>query len=165
MPRGFADQANELWREGQFEDLEELCRANRSTLARVVSYVARHRQSPIADVSAGAGDVAARDLRRHLQRAYPLNVVATLSPLLGLLGTVIGMIESFGRFQAFGEEGDPSVFAGSISKALITTATGLIIAIPSLGFYHWYRSRTNNYGVALEEQSSELISDWLMKKE
>ena len=64
---------------------------NRSTLGRMLAAIVRHRSSGVERVSTIAGDIASRDLKRHLQRAYPLAVVATVAPLLGLFGTLIGV--------------------------------------------------------------------------
>jgi biopolymer transport protein ExbB len=125
-----------------------------------VAVIARHRHSSMADVSMMAGDVASRDLRRHVQKAYPLAIVATVSPLLGLFGTVIGMIGAFDKVAAAGSLGDASLLGGDISKALITTAAGLSIAIPTLVCYHYFRNRTSQFALQLEEEAGELISDW-----
>ncbi len=133
VPSGMAEQADELWRGGKFDEIEALADRSNSTLARVLAVIARHRRSSMADVSMMAGDVASRDLRRHLQKAYPLAIVATVSPLLGLFGTVIGMIGAFDKVSAAGSLGDASLLGGDIAKALITTAAGLSIAIPTLG--------------------------------
>jgi biopolymer transport protein ExbB len=160
VPRGLADRADDLWQAGKWAELESLPERSNSTLARVLSVIAQHRHSNMADVSLMAGDVASRDLRRHLQKAYPLAVVATVSPLLGLLGTVIGMIGAFDKVAAAGSLGDASVLGGDISKALITTGAGLTIAVPALVLYHYFKSRTNLYAIMLEEEVGELISDW-----
>lgn len=160
VPRDLADRADEMWRAGEWKELESLPERNNSTLARVLSVIAQHRHSSMADVSLMAGDVASRDLRRHLQKAYPLAVVATVSPLLGLLGTVIGMIGAFDKVAAAGSLGDASVLGGDISKALITTGAGLTIAVPALVLYHYFKSRTNLYAIMLEEEVGELISEW-----
>jgi biopolymer transport protein ExbB len=160
VPRGLADKADDLWRAGKWRELEALPEKSNSTLARILSVVARHRHSSMADVSLMAGDVASRDLRRHLQKAYPLAVVATVSPLLGLLGTVIGMIGAFDKVAAAGSLGDASVLGGDISKALITTGAGLTIAVPALVLYHYFKSRTNLYALMLEEEVGELLTGW-----
>ena len=86
--------------------------------------------------------------------------MATVSPLLGLLGTVIGMIGAFDKVAAAGSLGDASLLGGDISKALITTGAGLTIAVPALVLYHYFKSRTNMFGLLLEEEASELISSW-----
>ena len=83
-------------------------------------------------------------------------MVAVLAPLLGLFGTVIGMIQAFDDFRLLGETGDPTVFAGSISLALVTTALGLIIAIPALAAFHYFKNRTNAHSDQLEEQLQEI---------
>jgi biopolymer transport protein ExbB len=164
VPSGLADRADELWREGDFAALEAECASRPSTLGRVIRYIVLHRDNAVADISAGAGDIAANELKHHLQRTYPLAVVATLSPLLGLLGTVFGMIEAFDRVAVAGALGDATLLADGISKALITTAAGLVIAVPALAIYHYFRSRTNIYGIQLAEQVTELTSGWLMKR-
>lgn len=162
-PLGLAAQADVFWQGGRFEELDALCRREPSTLARIIAFIVRHRESPVADVSMIAGDIASREIAQQMQRAYPLAVVATLEPLLGLLGTVLGMIESFDAIVRTGTMGDPTVLAAGISKALITTAVGLIIAIPFLGLYHYFKSRTNHYASLLEEEVTDLISEWLLR--
>jgi len=164
VPHGLTEQADRLWRQGKQDQLLALCRRNKSTLARVLAFVAEHRTAPVADISTAAGDIASRELRRHLLRAYPLAIVATLAPLLGLLGTVIGMIDAFDTVVMVGM-GDATALAGGISKALITTMAGLTIAIPALFAYHLFKSRTSLFGVMLEEEVTELISAWRMGKE
>ena len=164
VPRGLAEQADRLWRQGRQDQLLALCRKNRSTLARILAFLAEHRTAAVSDVSTAAGDIASRELRRHLLRAYPLAIVATLAPLLGLLGTVIGMIDAFDTVVMVGM-GDATALAGGISKALITTMAGLTIAIPALFAYHLFKSRTSLFGVMLEEEVTELIAAWRMGKE
>ncbi len=160
VPDGLASRAHTLWQQERWEALRNLPNESNSTLARALAVVARHRHSTLTDVSTIAGDVASRDLRRHLQKAYPLAVVATVSPLLGLLGTVIGMIGAFDKVAAAGSLGDASLLGGDISKALITTGAGLTIAVPALVLYHYFKSRTQQLGLALEEEMGELLSTW-----
>lgn len=131
-----------------------------SVLGQVIVALADHKDAAHSDVSTLAGDLASRKMRYHLQRAYPLAVVATISPLLGLFGTVYGMIGAFESVALAGEMGDPSIMAGDISFALITTALGLVIAVPALTAYHFFRIRTNMLALGLEEQMSHLVSRW-----
>lgn len=165
VPSGLGEEADELWQAGDFREALAVCRQRPSTLGRAIEFIIRHRGNPVADIAKGAEDQAATELRRHLQRTYPLAVVGTLAPLLGLLGTVIGMIDAFDIVAIHGKLGDPTLLAGGISKALITTATGLVIAVPALAVYHYFRSRTTLFGLELEEQVNELMSRWLMKRE
>jgi len=160
VPVGFASECDKLWKAGDLEGIKRLSKERPSTLARVVTLLADHKEGSHTDVANLAGDVASREMRVHLQRAYPLAVVATVSPLLGLFGTVYGMIGAFESVALAGKMGDPSIMAGDISFALITTALGLVIAVPALIAYHFFRVRSNILGFALEEQVNHLLIRW-----
>jgi len=164
-PDGLADEARKLWREGKFDELEKLGEANPSTLARVIAFIARNRQSPMVEVSEVCGDMVSRELAGHYQRAYPLGIVATLEPLLGLLGMILGMISTFETVAIAGSLGDATQLAGGISEALVSTGLGLAIAIPFLALYHFFKHRTASFGVLLEEEVTSLLSEWLMRKQ
>jgi biopolymer transport protein ExbB len=161
-PLGLFEQAQALWAQQRYDDLLALCDQQPSTLAAIIRAFVRHRHSPTPELSMLAGDIAGRDLRGHLQKAYPIAVAATVAPLLGLFGTVIGMIEAFEIVAIAGSLGDASLLAGSISKALVTTAAGLIIAIPALATYHYFKSRTHAFAMALESDVNELLTTWFM---
>jgi biopolymer transport protein ExbB len=160
-PRRLIRRIQPLWDKGRFNDVAEICRKDPSILAQVALYIARHYKAPYEILMNGASDIGARELKRQYQKAYPLAVIAMLSPLLGLLGTVIGMIGAFNTVAQVGEMGDASVLAGDIGLALITTAVGLVIAIPTLGIYHFFRQRISMYGNAIEERMDELSQAWL----
>jgi biopolymer transport protein ExbB len=162
VPRRVATQADELWRSQKFDDIRKLCQRRRSTLGRIIVAMVEHRDAERGDIRSLAEDIGSRELRSHLQRAYPLAVVATLSPLLGLLGTVFGMIACFDKVAVAGELGNPSMLADGISQALVTTAMGLVIAVPALALYHYFRNRTTQYALALDEEVSELIRRWFL---
>jgi biopolymer transport protein ExbB len=100
-----------------------------------------------------AGRHVVHDLERYLNT---LGTIAAITPLLGLLGTVIGMIKVFAAITSFGV-GDPTVLAGGISEALITTAAGLSVGIPSLMFYRYFRGRVNALTVNMEEEAIRLV--------
>ncbi|QBQ53342.1 MotA/TolQ/ExbB proton channel family protein [Nitrosococcus wardiae] len=85
-----------------------------------------------------------------------LGTIAAITPLLGLLGTVIGMIKVFTVINTQGV-GNPAVLAGGISEALITTAAGLAVAIPSLMFYRYFRGKVMALVVDMEEQAIQLV--------
>ena len=86
-----------------------------------------------------------------------IKFVAAVAPLLGLLGTVIGMIETFQAITLFGT-GDPKQMAGGISQALITTMLGLMVAAPLLGLYTYISDRVNTLIQVVEEKGSYLLS-------
>lgn len=160
VPEGLAGRADALWQKGEVDAIGQLTAAQPSALGRVIHALVEHRDASHGDVSMIAGDIASREMRYHLLRAYPLAVVATISPLLGLFGTVYGMIGAFESVALAGEMGDPSIMAGDISYALITTALGLVIAVPALAAYHYFRIRTRLFSLSLEEQAGHLISRW-----
>ena len=85
-----------------------------------------------------------------------LNTIATIAPMLGLLGTVSGMIKAFGNIATMGM-GNASVLADNISEALITTAGGLVIAIPAMALFFFFRNRLNELMVYVEDQIGDFI--------
>jgi len=93
------------------------------------------------------------DLERFLNA---LGTIAAVSPLLGLLGTVFGMIQVFTAITEAGA-GDPAELAGGIGKALITTAAGLVVAIPSLIAYRYFRGHVDELVVSMEQEAIRLV--------
>lgn len=162
VPPGFSTQADELWKRGDWDGLEALCTKDDSVLARVIYAVMTHRRNDFSQVSTIAGDEASRAMRKHMQKCYPVAIVATLEPLLGLFGTVVGMIEAFDIVALAGSMGNPSILADSISKALVTTEVGLAIAMPALFIYHHFKSRAGSLSIELEEEVSDLLNDWFL---
>ncbi|WP_269526001.1 MotA/TolQ/ExbB proton channel family protein [Coraliomargarita parva] len=161
MPRSLEKKLLDSSKQSDFPAMAEACKQDPSILAQVGGYIATHTHIPFEILSFGVTDMIARTVSRQHQRTYPLAVVATISPLLGLLGTIIGMIEAFQKVALMGDTGDASVLADSIGKALITTALGLIIAIPSLACYHYFKSKVNSYGIRLEEAVDNMMAPWL----
>jgi biopolymer transport protein ExbB len=99
-----------------------------------------------------SGRAVAHKLERYLTT---LGTIATVSPLLGLLGTVIGMVELFGAFTNTGH--DVAQFARGISVALYNTAGGIIVAVPAMIFYRHFRSRVDGFIVEMEQQAVKLV--------
>lgn len=99
------------------------------------------------------GRHVAHDLERFLNS---LGTIASISPLLGLLGTVIGMIKVFTVITSMGV-GDPSILSEGISEALITTAAGLSVAIPSLMFHRYFRGRIDGLIVTMEQEALKMV--------
>jgi len=107
-----------------------------------------------------AGRAAVHRLERYLNA---LGTIASAAPLLGLLGTIIGMIEIFGaQMPTSGVGGNPEQLAHGISIALYNTAFGLIVAIPSLMFHRYFRGRVDEYAITLE-QACERMTPHLMR--
>jgi len=93
------------------------------------------------------------DLERFLNT---LGTIASITPLLGLLGTVFGVIQVFSAMTTQGI-GNPALLAGGISKALVTTAAGMTVAIPSLIFYRYFRGRVDELVVTIEQEAIKLV--------
>jgi len=134
-----------------------------SPLGRVLAAVlitrTQERDSMKASIEEVGGHVA-HELERYLNA---LGTIAAVTPLLGLLGTVIGMIKVFTNITTVGV-GNPALLAGGISTALITTASGLMVAIPSLMFYRYFRGRVDGLVVDMEKESLKLV-DVLQKRQ
>ncbi|WP_236621193.1 MotA/TolQ/ExbB proton channel family protein [Rhodopirellula sallentina] len=165
VPPKLIEEADRLWHEGRYDELVDKAGRNGSLLGLVIEEVVRHRNAGYQVVSQLAGDVAAREIRRHLQRLFPIALVATLEPLLGLLGTMLGMIGAFETVAVAGSMGDASILADDIAKALVTTAVGLIIAIPAVFVYQCLKSQIGFGSAALDQAASGLISDWFLLPE
>lgn len=101
-------------------------------------------------------EVAAQVVHEMERYLNTLGTVASISPLLGLLGTVIGMIQVFTAIRLEGT-GNAAVLAGGISEALITTAAGLTVAIPSLFFYRFFQRRVDELVVTMEQEAVKLV--------
>ena len=99
-----------------------------------------------------SGRAVAHDLNRFLTA---LGTIATISPLLGLFGTVVGMIEIFGSQNPAGN--NPAVLAHGISVALYNTAFGLIVAVPSMIFYRYFRAKAESLTIEMEQQAVKLV--------
>jgi biopolymer transport protein ExbB len=113
----------------------------------------RHNREIIKEAIEDAGRHATPELERYLRT---LGTIASIAPFLGLLGTVLGMIEMFSGIGSRGI-GDPSIVAGGISQALIATATGLTVAIPSVMFYRFFRGKVNELLLDMEQEALKLV--------
>jgi len=113
----------------------------------------RHDREVMKESIQDAGRHTVLELERYLNT---LGTIAAIAPLLGLLGTVIGMIKVFTAITTQGV-GNPGALAGGISEALITTAAGLSVAIPSLMFYRYFRGRVNMLVVRMEQEATKMV--------
>lgn len=156
LPAGVLGRVRQwAWqRELDRQHIEQLRRS--SPLGRVLAAALenRHRgREIIKDAVEDTGRHVVHELERFLNT---LGTIAGITPLLGLLGTVIGMIKVFSAIMIHGV-GDPSQLAGGISEALITTAAGLTVAIPSFFFYRYFRGLVRSHVMEMEQQAIELL--------
>ncbi|MDX1824743.1 MAG: MotA/TolQ/ExbB proton channel family protein [Thiohalomonadales bacterium] len=155
-PASLVSQIWEWYKADELTDENIEALANSSPLGRVLAagLVNRHHPREIMKESIeDTGRQVVVQLERYLNT---LGTIASITPLLGLLGTVIGMIKVFAAITTHGV-GNPSVLAGGISVALITTAAGLSVAIPSLIFYRYFRGKVDELVIKMEEEALKIV--------
>jgi biopolymer transport protein ExbB len=150
----------DLCRHGNVEGALQALGHRRSIRAAFARATIEARLSPAHD-EAQAAEEAARVARGLLQRARsglrPLELIATIAPLLGLLGTVLGMISAFQALQVAGSRADPSALAGGIWEALLTTAAGMAVAIPASMALTWFEAVADRLRHELEDIGTRLL--------
>lgn len=138
--RRFIETSLSQWQAGEHDIAVADLEAHRHPIAKALATAmdgVRSRDE-VAVVREEAARVGARELA--IVRSYfrPLEVIGSLAPLLGLLGTVLGMIDAFRQLAGGGSQVDPSVLSAGIWQALLTTAAGLIVAIPAVAVLNWF---------------------------
>lgn len=141
---------------GYFDEALSICDSSPSPLGSLMRSGIEHRKRSLYERKEVLKDAAAQEVPRLERNIAALGTIAHISPLLGLLGTVTGNIKAFGILGQFGSVGDPSILARGISEALITTAAGLIVAIPATIMYNALSSRVNALIVRMENQVNEM---------
>ncbi len=156
LPYELIQNINDLIMRRKYSDAIYMAQGHPSAIARIYIAALRISGQPrqaIKEVVQEVGRREAADLGKYIQ---VLGTVASISPLLGLLGTVSGMIKTFNLISYYGV-GNPGTLAAGISEALLTTAAGLSVAIPTLVGYRFISSKADNLILELEEQSINLL--------
>jgi biopolymer transport protein ExbB len=147
----------ELLRDRKIPEASTLCKRYPSSMTRVLlAAILNHDKSrqEIKEIIEDAGRQEVPVLERYLTI---LGTIASISVLLGLLGTVSGMIRTFNAIAALGY-GHPEALAAGISEALVATATGLAIAIPTLVMYNYFTSKADSLVIEMEKNSLRMLS-------
>lgn len=155
-PRRFGQEVVGTVREEGVTPALELCRKKRYPAARILAAGLSRARAPFLDREKAVEDVAAGEVRRLGTNLRPLLLVWLIAPLLGLLGTVWGMIEAFSSIATEGGIGRPEVLASGIYKALTTTAAGLSVAIPAMVMHHYLKGRIDAFARRSEELYREV---------
>jgi biopolymer transport protein ExbB len=156
LPKDMTAQVWEWVKHNQLDPSHVQMLQASSPLGQVLAAGLVNRHAPrdvLKEAIEDSGRHVVHDLERYLG---PLGTIAAISPLLGLLGTVSGMISAFTAITAQGV-GNPTVLAGGISEALVTTAAGLIVAIPSLIAYRYLRGRVDSLVVQIEKEAIRFV--------
>ena len=141
---------------GHFDEAMSICENNPAPITNLMKVGIEHKgysEQTVKDAVVSAANMEIPRLERFLSA---LGTIAHISPLLGLLGTVIGMIRAFGVLGS-GPAGDPAQLSRGIAVALISTAAGIIVAMPSIGFYNYLVSKVNHIIIRLENRVSDMV--------
>jgi biopolymer transport protein ExbB len=141
----------------------EYCDEQPVSLARILRAGLARYETGVNEVEKAlesAGQIEANALMSYVRG---LGVIANLAPMLGFLGTVTGMIKAFNAIAAAGSS-HPSLVASGISEALLTTAAGLVVGIPALALFHFFRSRADQLITAMETVTLELLEDLTLQQ-
>lgn len=156
IPSNLVAQVWQWYKSDSLDDGHLEALNNSSPLGRVLAAGLVNRQHP-RDIMKESIEEKGRQVVHELERYLnSLGTIASITPLLGLLGTVIGMIEVFSIIMTHGV-GDPGVLAGGISKALVTTAAGLSVAIPTLIFSRYFRGKVDALVLKMEEEALKVV--------
>lgn len=156
----FIEKASQMLQRGHKAKALDFVARRRGVIARVMETALRGRM-----VSQDDGHVrdeverVARLKLDGLERGLPLlSLIATISPLLGLLGTVLGMIDAFQQLENAGDRVDPAILSGGIWEALLTTAAGLSVAIPAAAFFSWLQRAVDVAGQHMEDAATRVFT-------
>ncbi len=159
IPRPFVKRLIEQLQQQQIDKEEalELCDRNPSPIASILTAAVKKYGRPAVEVEQAVLDAGEREsnlLRRNMRL---LNAISNVSPLLGLLGTVLGMIQAFNDISSAQAMGRPDLLAGGISQALLTTAAGLLVAIPAYLLYMFFLGRTDKLIMEMDSHAQRLV--------
>ena len=155
IPRALIDDVHKMIGNGNIKKDEIQSLQNHSMLGEIYATVLKN-QGKSSDVIKSAVEQTGESVSYRLERYLGvLGTISTVAPLLGLFGTIIGMVELFSSFTNSGH--DVAVFARGISIALYNTAGGIVVAVPAMIAYRFYRSRADHFINEMEMQALDLI--------
>lgn len=159
IPRPFVRGVIEQLEQQQLDQDEaiELCEQNGSPVAELFISALKKWGRPAVEIEQAVVDAGAHIMGQLKKYLRLFNAISNLTPLLGLLGTVLGMIETFNSISTAGAMGRPELLAGGIGTALITTAGGLCVAIPAYSAYVYFLGRADKLILELDAQVSNVI--------
>ena len=164
MPYRFAQSVNELIRQGRFQEAEEECREKPCLLSHLLAAGLVEAQLGYPAIEKAMEDAAVEHSARMLRKVEYLAVIVNMAPMMGLLGTVWGMILAFLEFEA---KANPQVseLAPGIYRALVTTLLGLSVAVPALASYAIFRNRIEQLVAECSLMAEHMFSDFKRKKQ
>lgn len=160
IPKAFVERFLMHLRAGRMDKIEAIsvCQQNESPMADVFLHGVRKWGRPSVEVEQAVLDGGERQISQLKKGLRVLNGVSTLSPLIGLLGTVVGMIRSFNDIATAGAMGQTQTLANGIALALLTTAVGLLIAIPAMAAYLYLAGKVDSLVMEMDRLGQELVN-------
>ena len=146
VPPNLVEQIHDLTGKGKFEEVLALCKTHESMLGRVIAGGLSDGKLGLNAVREGMEQAGVMEVTRMRERNGYIGLIASVAPMLGLLGTVTGMISSFRLLGEAQGAARPDELALGISQALVTTCMGLVIAVPLMFFFAFFRNRITRIG-------------------
>lgn len=142
---------------GFYDEALAICDQSPSVISNLMRIGIMHRDYSPQVIKDRITDAANLEIPRLERNIAALGTISHIAPLLGLLGTVTGNIQAFGLLGNFGVGADPAMLAEGIAEALITTAAGIVVAIPATVFYNYLVSKVNHTIIGLETRVGDLV--------
>jgi biopolymer transport protein ExbB len=158
LPPGLGEEVRAWARRGQLDPAHLQALAEGSPLGQLLAAALSVRNRPRDEIKERIEDTGRHVVHRMERYLTTLGTIALIGPLLGLLGTVIGLIRMFMQVMA-GGMADPTRMAGGIGEALICTASGLVVAIPAYVLHRYFRAKVDGYCVEMEQQATLLLDE------
>jgi biopolymer transport protein ExbB len=157
FPKKLYIKIRETAREGKVAAAITLCEGSRSSFAKLLNACLRRAEAPGFEMETALEEAGSRELYDLRKNGRPLAVIADVSPLLGLMGTVVGMIKAFEVVAKTGALGRTELLAEGIGEALVTTAAGLSVAIPAMIAHQYFRAKAEGLMRTMEDASIEIL--------
>jgi biopolymer transport protein ExbB len=151
------EKIHALIERGDAEQAQSIAEATPGPVAAVLAEGLRHRGVDTVLMEEAISLAGGRELKRLNKNLHVLDLIGRLAPLMGLLGTVLGMMEAFRQVAASKGAVDPSLLAGGIWEALITTVAGLFVAIPAMVLHHFFEDTVKEFAYLMKHYGTEAV--------
>jgi biopolymer transport protein ExbB len=160
VPDGLANHLEGLLNESRYQEAQDACAADGSFLGKVIGAGLNQIGSTFGffDMQTAMQEASEREVSRLYRKLEYLSLIAVISPMMGLLGTVLGMISAFNMIAATEGAAKPAQLAAGIWEALVTTVMGLVVAIPTMFFVAFFRNRIDSFVAEAETTVERLMS-------
>ncbi len=159
FPRDLHDTAKFLISEDKLEEAAEACSSDGSPFGRMLYACLTRADASGYEMEAALEESGSRILYDLRSNSQPLGIIADVSPLLGLMGTVLGMIKAFEVVARTGALGRAELLAQGFAEALLTTAFGLAVAVPAMFFFQFFRSKADGLVRQMEDACIDILDD------